>query len=225
MTYRIDNIDVLQTSPGSAFQSEAKWVGLNSGREILQKGYRKSPGHRAFAADTVWERDIAIPLRDGTVIRADVFRPLNMEGTRISTLVVWSPYGKTGTGEPPFPHHGPMGGFCSKNMGHDYVQADTPTKLFIGLFSLDLIPGRVGVPQKKLSGFESFEAPDPAVWTARGYAIVNVDARGVMGSDGDVRYVFYLSSFNSGLGRISSLLFLAFSCGPTCYVIQVFFSG
>ncbi|KAL3477027.1 Alpha/Beta hydrolase protein [Aspergillus californicus] len=154
MTYRIDNIEVLLTTPGSAVSPEARWRGVNPGWEVLPQGYQRSPRHRAFAAETVWERDLAIPLRDGTVIRADVFRPLLAKAARIPALVVWSPYGKSGS----------------------------------GLFSLDLIPGRVGVAQMQLSGFESFEAPDPAEWTARGYAIVNVDVRGVLGSDGDVRW-------------------------------------
>ena len=38
-----------------------------------------------------------------------------------------------------------------------------------------------------LSGYESFEAPDPAEWTAFGYAVVNVDARGTMKSGGNLR--------------------------------------
>jgi predicted acyl esterase len=51
-----------------------------------------------------------------------------------------------------------------------------------------MIPGRVGIPKSQLSGFESFEAPDPAEWTAHDYAIVNVDARGIFGSGGNHRY-------------------------------------
>ena len=58
-----------------------------------------------------------------------------------------------------------------------------------GFFTLDLVPGRVGVFQDRLSGFESFEAPDPAEWTARGYAIVNVNSRGAFDSQGDIRLV------------------------------------
>ncbi|KAJ5901239.1 alpha/beta-hydrolase [Penicillium tannophilum] len=57
-----------------------------------------------------------------------------------------------------------------------------------GHFNLDVVPGRVGVPKSRVSGFEKFEAPDPAEWTARGYAIVNVDARGVYDSEGDIRW-------------------------------------
>lgn len=55
-----------------------------------------------------------------------------------------------------------------------------------GFNPLDLIPGRVGVPQHRLSGFEKFEAPDPAEWTAKGYAIVNPDPRGTYDSQGNI---------------------------------------
>ncbi|KAF5238961.1 hypothetical protein FANTH_10133 [Fusarium anthophilum] len=55
-----------------------------------------------------------------------------------------------------------------------------------GFFCLDLLPGRVGVPKSRVSGYEKFEAPDPAEWTARGYAIVNVDVRGSWDSEGDL---------------------------------------
>jgi hypothetical protein len=33
-----------------------------------------------------------------------------------------------------------------------------------------------------VSGFQSFEAFDPAEWVTHGYAVVNVDARGVFGT-------------------------------------------
>ncbi|KAJ5660925.1 uncharacterized protein N7484_000297 [Penicillium longicatenatum] len=56
-----------------------------------------------------------------------------------------------------------------------------------GINPIEMIPGRVGVPKSRLSKFEKFEAPDPAEWTARGYAIANVDARGVYDSEGNVR--------------------------------------
>ncbi|KAI1560107.1 acyl esterase, partial [Pyrenophora tritici-repentis] len=58
-----------------------------------------------------------------------------------------------------------------------------------GLFDLDLIPGRAGIPRSAVSGFQSFEAFDPAEWVAHGYAVVNVDARGVFGSQGDSRFL------------------------------------
>lgn len=42
------------------------------------------------------------------------------------------------------------------------------------------------MPDNTLSGLERFEGPDPAVLVPRGYAVVNVDARGAGESDGDV---------------------------------------
>ena len=38
--------------------------------------------------------------------------------------------------------------------------------LLTDFFRLDMVPGRVGVPKDRLSGYEKFEAPDPAKWTA-----------------------------------------------------------
>ncbi|KAK8109727.1 hypothetical protein PG999_007864 [Apiospora kogelbergensis] len=58
-------------------------------------------------------------------------------------------------------------------------------KKFNGLMSLKLMtPWNLGVPDGALSGLEKFEAPDPADWVARGYAIVNVDSRGTGHSEG-----------------------------------------
>lgn len=47
----------------------------------------------------------------------------------------------------------------------------------------------LGVPKEALSGLEKFEAPDPAEWCPRGYAVVQVDARGCYDSEGDI-FVF-----------------------------------
>ncbi|KAH7127928.1 Alpha/Beta hydrolase protein [Dactylonectria estremocensis] len=58
-------------------------------------------------------------------------------------------------------------------------------KKFNGLMSLDLmVPWSLGIPSGTLSGLEKFEAPDPADWVPRGYAIVNVDSRGTGDSEG-----------------------------------------
>lgn len=47
-----------------------------------------------------------------------------------------------------------------------------------------MTPYNVGVPLDCLSGLEKFEAPDPAVLVPHGYAVINVDGRGVGDSDG-----------------------------------------
>lgn len=56
-----------------------------------------------------------------------------------------------------------------------------------GFQSLDAVPFRAGIPRSWTSDLEKFEAPDPAEWCPRGYAIVNVDPRGVFDSEGDIQ--------------------------------------
>jgi predicted acyl esterase len=50
--------------------------------------------------------------------------------------------------------------------------------------SIDGIWHRSGVPKDWTSGYETFEGLDPADWCRRGYAVVNVDARGAQFSEG-----------------------------------------
>jgi len=76
----------------------SQWTGLRPETLTLPAGYVKEPGRRAFVADTFFERDVVIPLRDGHSLRADVFRPAGGHHGRVPALVVWSPYGKTGSG-------------------------------------------------------------------------------------------------------------------------------
>ena len=56
-----------------------------------------------------------------------------------------------------------------------------------GVHQLDFVPGRVGIATQMLSGFENFEGPDPAEWCQYGYAVVNVDDRGIFMSQGNHR--------------------------------------
>jgi uncharacterized protein len=46
------------------------------------------------------------------------------------------------------------------------------------------VPGRAGIPLEMVSGFQAFEAFDPAEWVKHDYAVVNVDAQGILSSDG-----------------------------------------
>jgi predicted acyl esterase len=99
------------------------------------------------------ERDVAVPLRDGTIIYTDIYRPDGAPD--VPAIVPWSPYGK----RVPYLGEGP-------------------------------IPG---VPP--VSPMTKFEGPDPAYWCKQGYAVINVDPRGVGNSEGD------MLQFCSGEGR------------------------
>ncbi|KIX99073.1 uncharacterized protein Z520_05534 [Fonsecaea multimorphosa CBS 102226] len=124
------------------------------GKTILPKGHTRFPGRRAFPVEAIFDRDVAIPMRDGIKIFADIFRPVDSDsGTKVPAIIPWSPYGKTGSG------------------GQQYEV---------------MAPFRVGLRLDQTSGYEKFEGPDPADWIHRGYAIVNVDARGANHSEGNI---------------------------------------
>lgn len=60
-----------------------------------------------------------------------------------------------------------------------YGKAQGTSASVIGVFGL------VGLPNSTVSGLEKFEAADPAYWVEHGYAICNVDHRGIDQSEGD----------------------------------------
>jgi predicted acyl esterase len=99
-------------------------------------------------------RDVEVPMRDGVVLRVNVYRP---------------------EGDGPFPV------ILSE---HPYGKDVLPKRRWRG-WSLNL-QYRI-MNQSQPMGFSSltgWEAPDPAWWVSRGYAVVNADARGAGTSDG-----------------------------------------
>lgn len=59
---------------------------------ILKKGTIRREGALALPCDILFEKDVPVTLRDGTVIYADVFRPVDEE--QHPAIMAWSPYGK-----------------------------------------------------------------------------------------------------------------------------------
>jgi predicted acyl esterase len=90
-------MNIIRKSITSVSAPQARDSGLNPKITLLPRGFRKADGCRPLQEDTIWEQDVSIPLRDGTQLRADIFRPQQSPG-KIPILLVWSPYGKTGTG-------------------------------------------------------------------------------------------------------------------------------
>lgn len=70
----------------------ARYPGFKPDRLLLRKGTVRRKGAKPLPCDIIFERDVAMRLRDGTTIYTDVFRPAT-EG-RYPAIVGWSPYGK-----------------------------------------------------------------------------------------------------------------------------------
>lgn len=102
------------------------------------------------------DRDVPVVVRDGTVLRANVFRD-PAAGPRPVVLSA-HPYGKD---ELPRPRR--------RGPGHRIP------------FQLRMLPQSEPFT---ISAWTSWEAPDPATWVPAGYAVVNLDLRGWGRSDG-----------------------------------------
>jgi uncharacterized protein len=70
--------------------------GSETSTVVLPAGYRKSETTRPFTVNTIFEKNVNIPLRDGTILKADIFRPETSD--KVPVLLPWSPYGKSGRG-------------------------------------------------------------------------------------------------------------------------------
>ena len=103
----------------------------------------------------VFERDVSVRMRDGTVLRVNVFRP---EGTKRCPVIMSAhPYGKDGFPKPVFGGYRP-------SIQYRVMRQPRPVQF---------------------SAWTTWEAPDPAFWVPRGYAVVNADLRGFFRSGGE----------------------------------------
>lgn len=70
----------------------ARYPGFKPGVATLKAGTVRREGARPLPVDIIFERDVAIKLRDGTTIYTDVFRPVG--AAKAPAIFSWSPYGK-----------------------------------------------------------------------------------------------------------------------------------
>lgn len=135
--YFVNSIEVTQNTSARPPWDRPK----EPARVELPVGFRKTPESRPLTCDIIFERDQFLSLRDGLRLRADIYRPKTE--AEVPAIMMWSPYGKSGTGE------GPISGLDTRER---WLRISLS-----GEFNLDKVPLRAGVPLSKLSGYESFE--------------------------------------------------------------------
>jgi predicted acyl esterase len=169
MTLAISGFDValspvIPPEHGSASQSAP----FHPSVKELPAGFRKSQETAPFTVDTIFEKDVTVPTRDGKKLYCDIFRPKGKD--QIPAILVWSPYGKGGNGPySPQPRE---------------PQRNSDMSVNPGPHGLHMIDGRFGVPVERLTGYEKFEGLDPADWVSKDYAVINFDLRGCWNSEG-----------------------------------------
>lgn len=102
-----------------------------------------------------FERNVPVTVRDGTVLRVNVFRPES--GGPFPVIMSAHPYGKDD-----LPRPDGRGGYRIPLRYHLFRQPDPIA----------------------FSAWTAWEAPDPAYWAGLGYCVVNCDLRGFGASDG-----------------------------------------
>ncbi|WP_205789148.1 CocE/NonD family hydrolase [Microbacterium sp. CPCC 204701] len=107
-----------------------------------------------MSADVRVHRDVEIPMRDGTILRANVYLPA--DGGPVPAILCAHPYGKDA-----LPRR-TRGGYRINPQFRILRQTATI----------------------RISDETGWEAPDPAWWVPQGFAVVNLDVRGAGRSDG-----------------------------------------
>lgn len=110
----------------------------------LRKPYPSNQRTYEAAPGIIRDQDVAVPMRDGVILYADIFRPADSTA-KVPVILAWSNYGKRPNEYRP-----------------DELKAYTP-----------------GVPKGSISDLAKFEAADPEFWVPNGYAVANVDIRGI----------------------------------------------
>ncbi|MDB5535172.1 MAG: hydrolase [Devosia sp.] len=78
-------------------KSDGVFVPFEPGTRVLPAGWQAKSQFKAIPVDIVFEKDVAVTMRDGKTIYVDVLRPVGAE--KVPVIVAWSPYGKAaGTG-------------------------------------------------------------------------------------------------------------------------------
>jgi predicted acyl esterase len=93
-THAAEPIEVLFRKARATTDPKGRYPGFKPDTTTLKAGTTVKPGALPLPCDILFERDVAVTLRDGTTIYTDVFRPAG--GNNLPAILAWSPYGKEG---------------------------------------------------------------------------------------------------------------------------------
>jgi predicted acyl esterase len=158
--FALTKADVIYRKAPTLSNPNINYPGFKPSTTIIPKGTVIMPGYKPLECDILFERDVAIKMRDGVTLYADIYRPVGDE--KVPAILNSTTFGKSkaGTGgrgpgiptPPEVPNAGP------------------------------------GVPKSWVSGLQTFEGTDPGFFVKNGYAVVNLDIRGCYMSEGSGQY-------------------------------------
>ena len=96
-TIRGEAMEIITRKATPPTRPEARYKPLAPSQTILKAGYQHLKGALPLPCDILFERDVAIKLRDGVTIYIDVYRPTD-SSISVPAVLNWAPYGKGQTG-------------------------------------------------------------------------------------------------------------------------------
>lgn len=85
-------------TPYDESKEKGRFSRFEPGTRTLPAGFQVGKAFGPLPVDIVFDKDVAIELRDGVTIYADVFRPAGDQ--QVPVIIAWSPYGKNRGGIP-----------------------------------------------------------------------------------------------------------------------------
>ena len=92
--YQKEGIEVLFRKSTPISEPGNRYPGFKPGITTLHKGSVHREGALPLPCNIIFERDVAVPMRDGSKIYIDIYRPTGSE--KVPSIIAWSPYGKKG---------------------------------------------------------------------------------------------------------------------------------
>ncbi|MFZ0448765.1 MAG: CocE/NonD family hydrolase [Desulfatiglandaceae bacterium] len=89
-----EKVEVIFRKSTPLSDPQCGYPGFKPGTTTLEKGSVHRKGALPLPCDIVFERDVAVPMRDGITIYIDIFRPVGSQ--EVPAIIPWSPYGKEG---------------------------------------------------------------------------------------------------------------------------------
>ena len=154
-----NNCEIIYRKAPGLDDVDCNYPGFQPGQTILKKGTVCKKGHMPLPSDILFDRDVAIPVRDGTILYADIYRPVD-ESVKVPAILNSTTFGKAKDEGKPVP----IQAMCMEN---------------------EELPG---VPKSFTSGLNTFEGTDPGFFVQHGYAVINLDIRGCYKSGGKNPY-------------------------------------
>ncbi len=88
-----DDLAVFVPAYRDEASKQGRFSAFEPGTRTLPAGFQVGPLWQPLPVDIVFEKDVAVTLRDGVTIYTDILRPAGTDP--VPVLVAWSPYGKS----------------------------------------------------------------------------------------------------------------------------------